>query len=80
MVDEDWWSILRALDEPVAPVKDGIGRESILRAMVEGVMPPAVSAALNERLSREVRATVWRCHGTSTPPRPRAGSPGSQSG
>ncbi|TNH29934.1 hypothetical protein FHG89_10140 [Micromonospora orduensis] len=52
MDDADWWSMLRALDEPVAPVKGSIGRESILRAMVEGVMPEPMLAALNERVAR----------------------------
>ncbi|MBQ0977172.1 hypothetical protein ACLQ3A_12830 [Micromonospora zamorensis] len=52
MVDADWWSILRALDEPVAPVEGGIGRESVLRAMVEGVMPEPMRAALHERVAR----------------------------
>ncbi|MGC4747056.1 hypothetical protein ACLQ28_15565 [Micromonospora sp. DT201] len=52
MADADWWSMLRALDEPVAPVVGGIGRESILRAMVEGVMPEPILAALNERVAR----------------------------
>ncbi|MEU4399241.1 hypothetical protein [Micromonospora orduensis] len=52
MDDADWWSILRALDTPVAPVNGGIGRESIRRAMVEGVLPEPMLAALNERVAR----------------------------
>ncbi|MBM0232010.1 hypothetical protein JNW91_09115 [Micromonospora sp. STR1_7] len=52
LVDADWWSILRALDEPVAPVAGGIGREPILRAMVGGSMPEPMPAALNERVAR----------------------------
>ncbi|WP_433261923.1 hypothetical protein ACQPWR_21280 [Micromonospora vinacea] len=52
MVDADWWSTLRALDEPVAPVVGGIGRESILRAMVEGSMPEPMLEASNERVAR----------------------------
>ncbi|SDZ43550.1 hypothetical protein SAMN05444365_11624 [Micromonospora pattaloongensis] len=51
MVDADWWSVLRALDEPVAPV-EGIGPELILRAMVEGRIPEPMAAALNERVAR----------------------------
>ncbi|WP_433288152.1 hypothetical protein [Micromonospora sp. CA-244673] len=51
MVDADWWSILRALDEPVAP-PESIGRESILRAMVAGSMPEPMLAALNDRVAR----------------------------
>ncbi|RAN94889.1 hypothetical protein GAR05_04655 [Micromonospora saelicesensis] len=52
MGDADWWSILRALDEPIAPVQGGIGRESILRAMVEGVVPEPTLAALDEGVAR----------------------------
>ncbi|MFD0782938.1 hypothetical protein ACFQZ8_03210 [Micromonospora azadirachtae] len=51
MVDADWWSMLRALDEPVAP-PESIGRESILRALVVGSMPEPTLAALRQRVAR----------------------------
>ncbi|MER7444885.1 hypothetical protein [Micromonospora avicenniae] len=51
MVDADWWSMLRALDEPVAAA-ESIGRESILRALVAGTMPESMLAALHQRVAR----------------------------
>ncbi|MEU7614265.1 hypothetical protein [Micromonospora sp. NPDC049204] len=52
LTDADWWSKLRALDEPVAPVTALIGPESILRALVEGAMPEPMRVALDERVAR----------------------------
>ncbi|MCX5065476.1 hypothetical protein OOJ91_06240 [Micromonospora lupini] len=50
MSDADWWSLLRELDEPVAPVGHGLSPELLLRAMVEGSLPQSVRAASNERV------------------------------
>lgn len=52
--DADWWSILRSLDEPVAP-PERIEGESILRAMMEGSTPEPMLAALKERMARGER-------------------------
>ncbi|MCF0093850.1 hypothetical protein B0E54_02690 [Micromonospora sp. MH99] len=50
MSDAEWWSLLRELDEPVAPVEHGLSPESLMRVMVEGVVPQSVLAASNARV------------------------------
>jgi hypothetical protein len=54
MDEPNWWSMLRALDEPVAP-PDWSTLQLSLRSVLADPMPESVLSALNEQRARRAR-------------------------